>query len=163
MTFSGRASRSEYWWFLPIGILLPIVVLILLTNFWPDLPIWQVAIISFLFLFPQMSVTARRLHDTCQPSSDIDVPTYALIGLIFCIVAYLEISVWLDSLMMIDDPPNALGLILLMGSVFIVGFVASLVFLLVGMATGIPLFSQMILPSHQKTNRYGPNPHEVTP
>ena len=163
VTFSGRASRSEYWWFLPFGISLPIIALLTLSSFWTSLPHWQIATISFAFLLPQISVTARRLHDTGQPSSDIDVPAGALIGLLFCLLGLNGISIWADTAMSGDDSPNGLGMMLLLGPIFLVGLIASAAFLLLGLITGIPLFSQMIVPSHQTTNKYGPNPHEVTP
>ena len=54
--FSGRARRSEYWWF----ALFQIIALIVLANiFGPLLFIYFVATI-----FPALAVLVRRLHDT---------------------------------------------------------------------------------------------------
>ncbi len=53
--FSGRASRSEYWWF----TLFTVIVQVL--TFWiPFLGF----IIALALLLPSLAVTARRLHDT---------------------------------------------------------------------------------------------------
>ena len=53
--FSGRASRSEYWWFFLFSFIVRIV------TFWiPFLGI----IIGLALLLPSLAVTARRLHDT---------------------------------------------------------------------------------------------------
>lgn len=54
-TFHGRASRSEYWWF--VLILVPITVVVYIVN-----EIAWVIIILPLFL-PYIAVSFRRLHD----------------------------------------------------------------------------------------------------
>lgn len=53
--FSGRASRSEYWWF----FLFTFVVRLVVT--W--IPIIGF-VISLALLLPSLAATARRLHDT---------------------------------------------------------------------------------------------------
>tara|TARA_B100001057_G_C22306287_1_gene740262 strand:+ start:165 stop:533 length:369 start_codon:yes stop_codon:yes gene_type:complete len=60
--FNGRASRSEYWYFILFAILgyfISIFLAIQMTFF------FAIAIIFGLVLFvPALAVTARRLHDT---------------------------------------------------------------------------------------------------
>jgi uncharacterized membrane protein YhaH (DUF805 family) len=66
-TFSGRASRSEFWWFVLFNLLVSIVLAII------DAAIFGVgeqgtgplgAIYSLAVFLPGLSVTVRRLHDT---------------------------------------------------------------------------------------------------
>jgi len=55
VTFSGRAQRSEFWWFMLFGFVTNFVL-----GFIPLVGlIWSLAL-----MLPNFSVTARRLHDT---------------------------------------------------------------------------------------------------
>ena len=62
--FSGRASRSEYWWFFLFVILASIILTALLTAFVGEN---AAAVVSSLFglamIVPSLAVGARRLHD----------------------------------------------------------------------------------------------------
>ena len=63
-TFSGRASRSEFWWVMFIWILLPVglagpIELFGLDEF-SDIVNW---VFLAVFGVPAYAVTARRLHD----------------------------------------------------------------------------------------------------
>ena len=63
-TFSGRASRSEYWFFILFLFLLSIVTAIIDVVVFPDIewtPISTLA--SLLTVIPSITVAARRLHD----------------------------------------------------------------------------------------------------
>jgi uncharacterized membrane protein YhaH (DUF805 family) len=66
-TFTGRARRSEYWWFYLFNILLGIATSvvdgILNTAFNNDIGIVG-TVTSLALLLPSLAVTARRLHDT---------------------------------------------------------------------------------------------------
>lgn len=55
-TFSGRASRSEFWWFM----LFEVIVLGVTSMFSTTL----YGIAALVFLLPVLAVGARRLHDT---------------------------------------------------------------------------------------------------
>ena len=54
-TFSGRASRSEFWWWVLFSIILAIVTSLI------DMRLEMAA--SVATLLPGIAVTARRLHD----------------------------------------------------------------------------------------------------
>lgn len=55
-TFSGRASRSEFWWWVLFTFLINIVLNIVNSE--------PLAILTVLaLLIPNIAVTARRLHD----------------------------------------------------------------------------------------------------
>jgi len=62
-TFSGRATRSEYWWFV-LFILLAYIVLLALTSVMPDLASIAFGVFVLGTIIPQMSVAVRRLHDS---------------------------------------------------------------------------------------------------
>ena len=53
--FSGRASRSEYWWFFLFTLIVRI-----LTGWIPGVGF----VVALVLLLPSLSVTVRRLHDT---------------------------------------------------------------------------------------------------
>ena len=61
--FSGRASRPEYWWFAPLGILFPIVGAKGMNGdvIYLSPPVRFVVVI--LLSIPLISATARRLAD----------------------------------------------------------------------------------------------------
>ncbi|MBL4616372.1 MAG: DUF805 domain-containing protein [Robiginitomaculum sp.] len=76
-TFYGRASRSEYWWFMLFtvlaGIVLPIIDMSVFEIIEARVFAWTVAdILPFSTIFnivvfvPTIAVTARRLHDTSR-------------------------------------------------------------------------------------------------
>ncbi len=53
--FSGRASRSEFWWFFLFTFIVRVI-----TGWIPFVGF----VIALALLLPSLSVTARRLHDT---------------------------------------------------------------------------------------------------
>lgn len=66
-TFSGRASRSEFWWFYLFLTLLSWVVPIVGAVIIGGNPLLQeilTYIVALAVFLPMLSVTARRLHDT---------------------------------------------------------------------------------------------------
>lgn len=73
-TFSGRASRPEYWWWVLATVILFVIlglidamVLAPMMGFTPDQPEAAeplTAIASLGLLLPNLAVAARRLHDT---------------------------------------------------------------------------------------------------
>ena len=65
--FSGRARRSEYWWFVLFAILLGIVTAILDRIVAPGMAAKGTGPVSMLgslaLLLPSLGVSVRRLHD----------------------------------------------------------------------------------------------------
>jgi uncharacterized membrane protein YhaH (DUF805 family) len=53
--FKGRASRSEYWWFILFSFILQIVAQLINQNL--------VAVVAIALLLPSLAVLVRRLHD----------------------------------------------------------------------------------------------------
>jgi len=60
-SFSGRASRTEFWYFIIfiiIGYLIGFGLILLSYKFF-----WLLAIFMIAIIIPALAVTARRLHD----------------------------------------------------------------------------------------------------
>jgi uncharacterized membrane protein YhaH (DUF805 family) len=60
--FSGRARRSEYWWFTLANVIVALVLALLIAVadiFWVLYVLYGLALIV-----PSIAVTIRRLHDT---------------------------------------------------------------------------------------------------
>jgi uncharacterized membrane protein YhaH (DUF805 family) len=91
--FSGRARRSEYWFFslftLVVGIVLQIIGSIIGTQF-----IYY--IFALAVFLPGLAVAIRRLHDTGRSG------WWVLIGLI-PLIGFIVLIVWFAT----DSEPNA--------------------------------------------------------
>ena len=90
--FEGRASRSEYWYFLLINILaylgLAIVTVVLAGISGFDLLVAVPTLYLFGTLIPGLAVTARRLHDTDRSGwwQLLNfVPFGGIVLLVFCV------------------------------------------------------------------------------
>jgi uncharacterized membrane protein YhaH (DUF805 family) len=63
-TFTGRAARSEFWYFFLFTVLVDIVCNVIDAVAFPRMEIEPISTIVGLALFlPSLAVTARRLHD----------------------------------------------------------------------------------------------------
>ena len=96
-TFSGRARRSEYWWFslfsALVGIAGLVVDLVLDTSF--------VNLLVTLALFlPGLAVSVRRLHDIGRSGWWLLIALVPLVGIILLLVWYCQDS---------QPQPNAHG------------------------------------------------------
>jgi uncharacterized membrane protein YhaH (DUF805 family) len=54
-TFKGRATRSEFWWFMLFQLLASVAAIIINEKF--------LGIVQIALLLPYLAVGARRLHD----------------------------------------------------------------------------------------------------
>ena len=82
--FSGRASRSEFWFFVLFGILgswIAIIIDTMILNYsWEkDGPVYL--IFQIIILIPSIAVGARRLHDL-NKSGWWQLLVFTVIGLI---------------------------------------------------------------------------------
>lgn len=63
--FSGRARRSEYWWYYLFTVLLTLAINIVFGIIGSDFLTYAVSgIVGLALLIPGLAVGARRLHDT---------------------------------------------------------------------------------------------------
>ena len=82
--FSGRSSRSEYWWFLLFVMIVNIVVSILANT---NAAIGTVAVLVYLgLLIPMVAVQVRRLHDIDRSGWWILISFVPLVGAILLLV-----------------------------------------------------------------------------
>ena len=74
--FTGRATRSEYWYFV-----LFLIIVAILSNFISILMGSDLAglIIQVIFWIPSLSVSIRRMHDVNKSGWFILVPIYSFI------------------------------------------------------------------------------------
>jgi len=85
-TFSGRARRSEYWWwylFVTIVFLVANVIDQAIGFTYSDLTIgggWLATIAWIVFLVPNLAVAVRRLHDTGRSGWWLLIGLVPLIG-----------------------------------------------------------------------------------
>lgn len=76
VTFSGRATRSEYWWF----------ALFCFIVFW--IPVVQ--LLGLLLLLPSLAVGVRRMHDIGKSGLFVLLAFIPLVNLFFLYLCILE-------------------------------------------------------------------------
>jgi uncharacterized membrane protein YhaH (DUF805 family) len=88
VTFSGRARRAEYWWFILASILVSIVLGIIDAL----LGLGEIGLLGGLWslgvFLPSLAVGARRLHDTDRSAWWLLITLLPLIGWIVLIVFF---------------------------------------------------------------------------
>ena len=62
-SFKGRASRSEFWWFMLCIGLINLAANIVLSPLPPKTAMGLNFLVSLALLLPNLGVTVRRLHD----------------------------------------------------------------------------------------------------
>lgn len=95
--FTGRASRSEYWWFtLFVAIVGWIIVGFGGIGFTGDSPSTGAMIVAYVWelfiLLPSLGLIFRRLHDTGRSGWNICWSFLPLIGTIILIVFFCQPS-----------------------------------------------------------------------
>ena len=139
--FSGRASRSEYWWFVAVWTAVYLIILWLQRNK-SKMPEIVFVIITAL---PVMSVSFRRLQDIGHSGWWSVAEIAALCG-ITAVLYFSQPSEITDEI----GPEHALSpTFLVSAALFIVA--------------AIGVVWHFSLPSEPGLNQYGPNPAEVTP
>lgn len=86
-TFTGRAARSEFWWFVLFQILVNGVAS---GVFGSDSLVGLVVVLALLL--PALAVSVRRLHDIGKPGWWVLIGLIPLLGLIVLIVFYVKDS-----------------------------------------------------------------------
>ena len=92
--FSGRASRSEYWWFYLFSCIVSWVVSIIVSLFSSDLSTMYIAsmVVGLAFLLPSLGIAVRRLHDIGKSGWWMFISLIPLIGAIILIVWWCKDS-----------------------------------------------------------------------
>lgn len=143
VNFSGRARRTEFWYFVLFSCLLMIVAMALdVVCFNTPYGVFYLVVALFLFL-PQLAVSARRLHDTGRTSK-------------WLLWNYLALLVWAVAALVLSGlsafaggrDASAWFLIVLCGGC-VLFFIWEIVFLV-----------WFCLPGTPGENRYGPDPKQ---
>lgn len=143
VNFSGRARRTEFWYFVLFSCLLLIVAMALdMVCFNTPYGVFYLLVALFLFL-PQLAVSARRLHDTGRTSK-------------WLLWNYLALLVWAVAALVLSGlsafaggrDASAWFLIVLCGGC-VLFFIWEIVFLV-----------WFCLPGTPGENRYGPDPKQ---
>ena len=93
--FSGRATRSEYWWFYLVTIAVSLLLAILDSVF--SIPFTLLSTIYFFAsLIPSLAIQVRRLHDVNKSG------WYMLLNFVI-IIGWI----WLLVLNILDSTPGA--------------------------------------------------------
>ena len=144
VTFKGRASRSEFWWWTLFAVLVQSVTAAL------DDTVNSIA--SLALLLPGIAVNVRRLHDTDRRGTWLIWPVITLVVgiasfVLFAVAASLDFdksSEW-DLENAVQGAPVAF---------LVVGGVALLATLVLGLLN----FSFTLMKSDPEMNRFGPPP-----
>jgi len=141
--FSGRARRSEYWYFVLFGLLVSMVTntadAIISGASSGAVPAPISGIASLALMLPQLSANVRRLHDTNRSGWWLGGFYLYLIGAVVVGAAYFVVSG--DSTF---NNSRAIAVIVILGLAAFAYMVLLLVF--------------TILPGTPSTNRFGPDP-----
>ncbi len=82
-TFSGRATRAEFWWWWLFTFLISLVI------GWVPIIGW---LVTLAFIIPNLAVAWRRLHDTGRAGGWWFLGLIPLVGAIILIVWYCQKS-----------------------------------------------------------------------
>lgn len=106
-TFSGRASRSEYWYFVLFNFILSVVISLIVysqvpvdtivasdpsgfyMSVWQSMPGWASALMTFytlVLILPSLAVSVRRLHDTGRGGGWIFINFLPIVGYIWYLI-----------------------------------------------------------------------------
>ena len=157
-TRSGRASRSEYWYFLLFYLLLNIAVQLLgtyvRTHGQSSTPSILLSIVTMGFwlvalatVVPMLMVTVRRVHDIGRTGWWVGVSF--INGLL--LDGALGYVIFRTTIM--HNTQNLQAGLPSGGMAIVLGILG-----LIGIALGLTIFIFTILPGSPGENRYGPNP-----
>lgn len=90
--FSGRASRSEYWWFLLFTFILGVVLQVALQPISHTLYFVVSALVELALLLPCLGLAVRRLHDISKSGWWILLGLIPVVGLIILIIWFCQPS-----------------------------------------------------------------------
>ena len=137
--FSGRAQRSEFWWWVLFSTVSHIILGLI--------PFIGLIVILGL-LVPNLAVTTRRLHDTGRSAGWLLLFPISILGLVISMVVLLiGVLLYFN-----QDTSKDLYLFLVM----IVSFA-------IGIGCSILLLVLCVLPGTVGPNRYGPDPLRPEP
>lgn len=152
VNFSGRAQRSEFWWF----TLFSFVSQIVLLSVFPIIG-WIYVLVLFL---PSLAVTARRLHDTDRSAWWMLLHLVPALGFIVLMVVFITLLLELDAFNLqytnpwyVDPWYAEEARWAILGTLFILW----IIWIVISIVSEIVLLIFLIMPGTVGPNRYGPN------
>lgn len=97
--FSGRSSRSEYWWFCLFSFIVGVIVSAIF-SFNENISMVVNGVVTLALLLPGIGVAVRRLHDTNRSGWWLLLGFIPLIGAIVLLIWYVQPS---------QETPNQYG------------------------------------------------------
>lgn len=92
--FSGRARRSEFWYFVLVNLLISIGLAIIDAALGLEIGAGSVGVLGTLYslvvIIPSIAVAVRRLHDTDRSGWWLLISLLPIIGAIVLIVFYVQ-------------------------------------------------------------------------
>ncbi len=89
--FSGRSSRSEFWWFYLFNIIVSAVISVVFCWSQNAMNI-ATGVVNLALLLPSLGLAVRRLHDIGKSGWWIFISLIPVIGWILLIVWYCQDS-----------------------------------------------------------------------
>ncbi len=90
--FSGRARRSEYWYWVLFYIVIGVIASLLDRAVIGSTSSWFSYIVGLALFLPGLAVAVRRLHDTTRSGWWILLGLIPVVGAIILIVFYVQDS-----------------------------------------------------------------------
>ena len=152
--FSGRALRSEYWWFVLFVVIVSIVLAIVDASLFgmnPETgesnqvitPIFQLAVV-----IPMLAAGWRRLHDTGRPGWYLLLPAALSIATMFMLFSGVAVFSVLEQG---ADDPDALR-----GPAALLGATGLMVVRVLQLILSVLMIWWLSRPSQEGANDYGP-------
>ena len=163
-TFSGRASRPEYWFFFLFIVIWNIIAGIIDWQFFTQIATTETgtgtfvtatssqpvqSIVSLIVFFPHLAVAWRRMHDTGRSGLFALLPILLILGAFAVLIFGIGLS---------DQFQHGGGLNILFTRATLLIVIPTLLVLFV---SPLLVLWWLTRPSQPGTNQYGPNPHEV--
>ena len=155
--FSGRARRSEFWFFQLFNFVISSALNVVSQSLWYATDSYAFLSISYIYslavAIPALAVTVRRLHDTGRSgwwllAYYLPIVLTVVLFVVFFVQLLSEFSFYkLDSIRAEDLPWTTVWGVLL-------SLLLSLIF-------GILIFVWLCTDSQSGTNKYGPNPKGI--
>ncbi len=89
--FSGRASRSEFWWFWLFSWIISAIVSLIFSSSETGNLI-ATSVVGLIFCLPSLGLCVRRLHDIGKSGWCLLIGLIPLVGAIILIVWYCKAS-----------------------------------------------------------------------
>lgn len=163
LTFSGRASRPEYWYFFLFIVILNIIAGIIDWQFFTQVTTMQAegatsvtavsnqpvqSLFGLIVFFPHLAVAFRRMHDTGRSGLYALLPILLILGAFAVLIFGIGIASQFNG--------GTMDILLTRATLLIV-----LPTLLVLFVSPLLVLWWLTRPSQPGTNQYGPNPYEV--